>query len=89
MALDVGTSSVRAELYDAGARVLEGIEGRTRYQMTATPDGGVEIDADELISIIGQTIDQCLAQARQAIPTLGPGDIAAVGYSNFWHAVLG
>jgi len=89
LALDVGTSSVRAELYDAGARVLEGIEGRTRYQMTATPDGGVEIDADELISIIGQTIDQCLAQARQAIPTLGPGDIAAVGYSNFWHAVLG
>lgn len=89
MALDVGTSSVRAELYDARARVLDGIEGRTRYQMTATPDGGVEISADQLISIISQTIDQCLEQAGKAIPGLVPGTITAVGYSNFWHAVLG
>lgn len=89
LALDVGTSSVRAELYDARARVLEGIEGRTRYQMTATTDGGVEIDADQLISIICQTIDECLSQARAVLPDLGPGEITAVGYSNFWHAVLG
>ena len=89
LALDVGTSSVRAELYDAQARVLEGIEGRTRYQMTATPDGGVEIDADRLVSIIYQTIDQCLQEAREALPALVPGEIAFVGYSNFWHAMLG
>ena len=89
MALDVGTSSVRAEIYDAQARVLDGIEGRTRYQMTATPDGGVEIEADQLLSIIEQTIDQCLQQASDALPGLAPGDITAVGYSNFWHAVLG
>jgi gluconokinase len=89
LALDVGTSSVRAELYDARARVLEGIEGRTRYQMTATTDGGVEIEADQLISIVCQTIDECLTQARDLLPDLGPGDISAVGYSNFWHAMLG
>ncbi len=89
MALDVGTSSVRAEIYDARARVLDGIEGRTRYQMTATPDGGVEIDADQLLAIIEQTIDQCLRQVSDALPGLGPAEITAVGYSNFWHAVLG
>lgn len=90
MALDVGTSSVRAELYDGRARVLEGIEGRTRYQMTATPDGGVEISADQLISIIARTIDECLEQARTMLgASLVPGEIVAVGYSNFWHAVLG
>ena len=89
LALDVGTSSVRAELYDRRARVLEGIEGRTRYQMTATTDGGVEIDADQLISIVCRTIDECLTQAREVLPDLNPGDIAAVGYSNFWHAMLG
>ena len=89
LALDVGTSSVRAELYDAQARVLDGIEGRTRYQMTATPDGGVEIDADRLVAIICQTIDQCLQEARKSLPDLAPGEIAFVGYSNFWHAMLG
>ena len=89
LALDVGTSSVRAELYDAQARVLDRIEGRSRYQMTATPDGGVEIDANQLVTIIAETIDRCLDQARAAIPGLAPGEITAVGYSNFWHAVLG
>ncbi|NBO66277.1 MAG: hypothetical protein EBU88_15780, partial [Acidobacteria bacterium] len=68
--------------------MLEGIEGRTRYQMTATTDGGVEIDADQLISIVCRTIDECLTQAREVLPDLNPGDIAAVGYSNFWHAML-
>jgi gluconokinase len=89
LSLDVGTSSVRAELYDSHARVVDGIEGRTRYQMRATPDGGVEIDADHLLSIIAQTIDQCLEETRKALPDLAPGEIAAVGYSNFWHAMLG
>ncbi len=88
LALDVGTSSVRAELYDVRGRVLEGIEGRTKYQMTATADGGVEIDADELLGLIAGTIDQCLVQARARLARLD-GAIAAVGYSNFWHAVLG
>lgn len=92
LALDVGTSSVRAELYDSRARVLAGIEGRTKYQMTATPDGGVEIDADDLLALICQTIDQCLQQAQESIPDLTDAiqaAIQAVGYSNFWHAVLG
>jgi gluconokinase len=88
LALDVGTSSVRAVLYDAMARQLENIEGRTHYQMTATQDGGVEIDADELIEIIYRTIDECLDQAKLQLRDVDEA-ICAVGYSNFWHAVLG
>lgn len=87
-ALDVGTSSVRAVLYDVRGRTVEGIEGRTHYQMTATQDGGVEIEADRLLAIIGQTIDDCLQQAKAIVPDLAQ-TIACVGYSNFWHAVLG
>lgn len=82
LALDVGTSSVRAVLFDSQAHPIEGSEGRTHYQMTATHDGGVEIEADKLVGFICQTLDQCLAKA-------GPVEIAAVGYSNFWHAMLG
>jgi gluconokinase len=88
LALDVGTSSARAMLYDAGGRALEGIAGRTQYQMEITPEGGVEIDADRLTGIICATIDQCLDQARAQLPNLDEA-IGGIGYSNFWHAMLG
>lgn len=88
LALDVGTSSVRAVLYDAQGRMLENIEGRTHYQMTATQDGGIEIEADRLLEILCQTIDECLQQAAAVIPDLAQA-IVCVGYSNFWHAMLG
>ncbi len=88
LALDVGTSSVRAVLYDSLGNALEGIEGRTQYQMTATPDGGIEIDADKLLEIICTTIDECLNQAKALLPDLNVA-ICGVGYSNFWHAMLG
>jgi len=88
LALDVGTSSVRAVLYDLSGRQVENVEGRTHYQMTATQDGGVEIDADKLIAIICATIDECLQDAASQMVDLNDS-ICAVGYSNFWHAMLG
>ncbi len=88
LALDVGTSSVRAVLYDSVGRAVEGIEGRTKYQMIATPEGGVEIDPDKLIQIICETIDECLQQAKALLSDLNEA-ICGVGYSNFWHAMLG
>lgn len=88
LALDVGTSSVRAVLYDLSGRQVENVEGRTRYRMTATPDGGVEIEASQLIEIICATIDECLREAALHLPDLNDA-ISAVGYSNFWHAMMG
>lgn len=88
LALDVGTSSVRAVLYDASGRALEGAEGRTPYQMTATADGGVEIDADKLAGLICGTIDQFYERARGLVPRLEES-LCAVACSTFWHACLG
>ncbi len=88
LALDVGTSSVRAVLYDSRGEALEGIEGRTQYQMSVTSDGGVEINADRLVEIICATIDECLTQATALLPDVNQA-IGGVGYSNFWHAMLG
>src|SRR5215813_11495764 len=87
-ALDVGTSSARAALYDSRGRQVENVESRTRYQMTVTQDGGVEIEADKLIEIICATIDECLLEAASRMPDLRD-TIRVVGYSNFWHAMLG
>lgn len=88
LALDVGTSSVRAVLYDSSGRMIEGVEGRTQYRMTATSDGGVQIEPDQLVDIICGSIDECLLQAAAVLPDLNDA-ISSVGYSNFWHAMMG
>jgi len=84
LALDVGTSSVRAVLYDALGRAVEGAESRTVYQMRATPDGGVEMDPDELFEITCRNVDELLRQAGE----LGR-QICGVGGCTFWHSMLG
>lgn len=83
LGLDVGTSSIRAIIYDAAATPIESSTSHTSYRMTATPDGGVEIDADYLLELIYQTIDGALLSQGRKEP------IEAVGRCTFWHAMLG
>lgn len=88
LALDLGTSSARAVLYDAQGRLLEGAESRFEYQMTATADGGVEIEADRLVEILSQVIDEMLERARLLVPDLASA-LCGVGGCTFWHSLLG
>jgi gluconokinase len=82
VALDVGSSSVRALAFDARGRARPG-ERQVEYEAATTPDGGVEIDADRLVGLTGDALDGLLAslgpQARQ---------VAAVAASTFWHTVM-
>jgi gluconokinase len=84
LAIDVGTSSTRALLYDAAGNMVEGIEGRVTYQMNLTADGGVEIDADELVELTCRAIDEAMRQAGHLADK-----ICGVGISTFWHSLLG
>jgi gluconokinase len=88
LALDVGTSSVRAGLYDAVGRSIDGAESRTQYQMQALADGGVEIEADELVETICQTVDHFLVSAKGIAPEF-ENQLCAVASSTFWHAMIG
>jgi gluconokinase len=88
LALDAGTSSVRASLYDAAGCAIEGAESRIAYQMTATPDGGIEIDADELLGLVCRVIDELLQRAEALASGLVTA-IAGVGCCTFWHSLLG
>jgi gluconokinase len=80
LALDVGTSSIRAIGYDALGRPLPGADARVSCEPTATPDGGSELDPEELVAATASAIDRCVAAA--------PGPPAAVGASVFWHSLL-
>src|SRR5215467_5878680 len=84
LAIDVGTSSARALVYDSLGRMIAGLEGRTAYQMATTPDGGVEIDADLLLKAVLGVIDEV---ARAAGGLLGK--VLSVALCTFWHSVIG
>jgi gluconokinase len=84
LALDVGTSSVRAILYDALGRAVEGAEAHVPYQMDTTPDGGVEIDARRLLAITSESIDGLLPNAPGLLDRT-----CGVACSTFWHSLMG
>ena len=81
--LDIGTSSVRAALYDESAEPVAGSAARIAYQARMDATGGAELDARRLAA-------QCRSVLARALRALGPRDrVSAVGTSCFWHAVLG
>ena len=83
VALDVGTSSARARVFDAEGRTLPGAEGHVAYEPVTSADGGVELDPVALLAAVGDALDRCLAGAGARA-----GDVAAVGASVFWHSLL-
>jgi gluconokinase len=81
LALDVGTSSCRASLYDRQARALAEHTAQIAYAPRMTADGGAELDPETLYDHVCAAIDQVLRDQRQPI--------LAVGVSTFWHSLLG
>ncbi len=84
VALDVGTSSVRAPLYDDRARSLPGAGAHVPYRPRIDRDGAAEVDADRLISLVGGCLDELLRRARPVLT----GPVGAVGVSTFWHSLV-
>ena len=81
LAIDVGTSSCRASLYDLQARPLAGAAAHVGYAPVVTADGGGELDPVMLLANVCSVIDRVLAE--------NPPRIAAVATSTFWHSLLG
>ena len=83
LALDVGTSSVRALVFDSRGRPLPGLAVHLPYQPRVAADGTAEVDPDRLQRLVWRALDQIVNMA-------GPSArrIAAVGVSTFWHGLL-
>src|SRR5215210_4969852 len=82
LSIDVGSSSVRAELYDDSGDNIEGTEVKLDYDFEYTAAGGATQDADELFELVVQAVDGALSEA-------GDAEISSVAMSTFWHSVLG
>jgi gluconokinase len=82
LSIDVGSSSVRAGLYDGSGEELEGTEVKLNYEFEYTPDGGASKNSDELLDLVAGAVDGTLSRAEGA-------EISGVAMSTFWHSVVG
>ncbi|MGA8593959.1 MAG: gluconokinase [Bryobacteraceae bacterium] len=84
VSVDVGTSSVRALLFDCRFRHHERLGLQNKYDITTTADGGVEIDPDLLLKLTANCLDELHGQmAQEGLRA------SAVAMSTFWHSFLG
>jgi gluconokinase len=84
LAIDVGTSSVRAALYDARAQRLEETAAHEAHPLVPGAEGAVEAPAEELAACVERVVDAVLAAAGA---TAGPID--AVGLDTLASTLVG
>lgn len=81
LALDIGTSSVRAALYDFAGNVLPETMVKRERIVHFTEDGGAELTAEEAFAQVCEAIEEVLTKTTQAIEY--------VAASCFWHSLIG
>lgn len=84
LAIDVGTSSVRAALYDGAAQPITNTLVKIEWSFETTPEEGAEIHAEYAFERVTAAIDAVLKNAEET-----KGEIGAVAISAFWHSLVG
>jgi gluconokinase len=84
LALDVGTSSVRAAVHDRLGRTVTGSAVQVPYAWDIAADGTVRLPDRTLLDLVGRVLDQVAVAAAQVA-----GDIVAGGISCFFHSIVG
>ena len=84
VALDIGSSSVRAALHDRRGRSLDGCAVQVPYEWEMGPDGSVRLPHEALLGLVGQALDQLVAAAASL-----SREVVAAGVSCFFHSIVG
>ena len=79
--MDIGTSAVRAFLYDADGAGVSGV--RLRYEWTTTHDGGAEIDVERVVALVVEAMEVAMAGAGPLATR-----VVAVGLTGMWHSLV-
>lgn len=85
LALDIGTSSVRAAMFDNFGNEIAGTEARVTRSLRTTFDGGAELEAEEALAQVERVIDAALDK----VPAASTMSIETVAVSCFWHSLVG
>lgn len=83
LALDIGTSGVRAALFDEDGSEFSSKNVRADSGSTVLADSGA-IDADQLVEQVSDAIDTLFSNFYQANTT-----VELVAISCFWHSLMG
>jgi gluconokinase len=84
LALDVGSSSVRAALHDRLGRTLNGCAVQVPYAWDVGPDGAVRLSHRTLLDLVGTAMDD-IATVSGSLA----GEVVAAGISCFFHSIVG
>ena len=81
VALDLGTSSVRALVFDDRGAPLAGVLARRPTHLDVTDEGKAELDPDGVVGAVGECLDELASR----------GELDGVGHvatSCAWHSVI-
>ncbi len=84
VSLDIGTSSIRASLFDRMGRAVEGLNARKSHEIRTSSEGASEAAPDSIL----QSVFDCLDQLMEMIRPLKSG-IGGVAACTFVNNVLG
>ena len=84
LAFDLGTSGVRAALFDARGKEIEGSQAALASGFHSELGTGSDANADALVSFVAQAIDVAVARAEIFVSR-----IDYVAASCFWHSLVG
>jgi gluconokinase len=81
LAIDLGTSSARALVFDQAGRAVPEVLARRPSPLRVEDDGTAELDPDRVVDAVGACLDELAAQGNlDAVET--------VAVSSAWHTVL-
>ena len=83
LSIDVGTSGVRAALFDERGNEVHGAQARS-YRILPAVSGFAELDADELVDEVVRTVNDLLTYHLHS-----SGQIELISISAFWHSLIG
>ncbi len=84
LALDFGSSSIRAVLFDQEAEPVSGLEAHSAYHIPTRTGGVVEVDADLLLESAWRCLDELTAKAGEVA-----GEVIGVGVCTFVTNIMG
>ena len=82
LSIDVGTSGVRAALFDEHGGEVQGAQVRSRS--SAVTSDFAELDADQLVDEVVKTVDELLTYHFHSA-----AQIEFIAISAFWHSLMG
>src|SRR3954464_2228668 len=82
LALDVGSTASRGDVYDAAGRPVEGGRRKIPHEFRTSGDGASELDPDQVADELGQVITRLAAASLE-------GRIAGVALDTFASSLVG